>query len=195
MIFLMNTYQGEGSSQGFGILFFNWSPICCDFLKQFYFQRSSFFTLFQRNYIDTTVTFSKQLFLQSSCFCLRSSFLEQLLLVIFSEELNFQSETSSEQSFFENRTFFRAVIFRSSYFFGGGIICNKNSYKRATFSKQVLLHSITFLENLHFEKSQFYGLWRITYLFRRAIFLERLFFQKTLSSTTANFPEELLFTT
>ena len=86
--------------------------------EQFYFWKSHFFTLFQSNYFDTTVTFSEQLFLKSSCFFegilfqnnhfFRSSY--------FPEQLFFQSETSTEQSLFENTKLFRAVTFPNSYF-------------------------------------------------------------------------------
>ena len=71
----------------------------------------------------------------------------------------------------------------------------KISKKRATFSKQVLLHSInllrkaTFWKKLIFQKINF----RIIYFFWRAVFLEQLLLQKTLRSIVATFPEELLF--
>ena len=70
------------------------------FSGQFYFWRSYFFTLFQSNYFDITVTFSEQLFLQNSCFLLRSTFFRT---VIFS------------QLFFQNSFFFRAKILQSSH--------------------------------------------------------------------------------
>ena len=54
------------------------------------------------------------------------------------------SETSTEQPLLENKKFFRAVTFWKSHFFGGGIAQNKDIYKRAHFSKQVLLHRISF---------------------------------------------------
>ena len=50
-----------------------------------YFGRSCFLTLFQSNYFETTITFSEQLFLQSSCFFLL------FRIVIFSQELSFQN--------------------------------------------------------------------------------------------------------
>ena len=87
--------------------------------EQFYFWRSNFFTLFQSNYFDTTVTFSGQLLLQSSCF------FEELFFQnnhFFRSNSYFQSQTSSEQSLFENRKFFRTVTFQNSYLFDGGIV-------------------------------------------------------------------------
>ena len=44
------------------------------------------------------------------------------LTVIFSEQLLFQGETSTEQPPLENRKFFRVATFRSSYLFGEGIV-------------------------------------------------------------------------
>ena len=131
------------------------------FSEQLYFWINYFFTCLQRNYFDTTVTFSEQLFLQNSCF------FEELLFwnshfqaaVIFSEKLLLQSETSIEQPLLENKNFFRAVTFRNSYLSGGEIVQNKNIYSRATFSKMVLLYSI--------------------YFFRRATFWKELIFQES----------------
>ena len=94
------------------------------FSGQLYFRRSYFLPLPQTNYIDTMVTFSGQLFLQSSCFY------EELLFqkghffaaVTIWEWLYFQSDTSIEQPFPENRSFFRSFSFWNSYLFDGGII-------------------------------------------------------------------------
>ena len=65
--------------------------------------------------------------------------------------------------------FFMAVLFRIvSYLFGGGIVLNKDIYRRATFSKQVLLHRINFFRRAVFgEKANFFrkGIFRITYFF------------------------------
>ena len=85
MRFHMNTYQGEGTSRGKQfqlkpnrksnlVSFFQIATsllaYVATFSGQLYFGRSYFFTLFQRNYFDTTVTFLQQLFLQNSCFLL-----------------------------------------------------------------------------------------------------------------------------
>ena len=96
--------------------------------------------------------------------------------VIFSEQLLFQSDTSTQQTPLEHRKVFKIVIFWNSYLFGGGIFLNKDSYRRATFPKQVLQKSYIL------EKSEFFrkAIFRITQFFRRSAFLERLLFQKTL---------------
>ena len=70
------------------------------FSGQLYFWRSNFFTLFQSDYFDTTVTFSEQLFFQNSYFFL--SFLRRV--------------TFSQQLFFQNSFFFRAKILQNSHF-------------------------------------------------------------------------------
>ena len=73
------------------------SRIFCDFFKIAFFWRSYFFTFFQSNYIDLTVTFSEQLFVQNSCFFYGSLF--------------------SEQSFFRNSYFFRVASFSERNFY------------------------------------------------------------------------------
>ena len=93
------------------------SDICFPtFSGQLCFGRSYFFTLFQSNYFDITVTFSGQLFLQNSCFFPLFQNSHFFAGVIFSEQLLFRSETSTEQALFENKKFFTAVTFRNSYF-------------------------------------------------------------------------------
>ena len=123
----------------------------------------------------------------------------------------FRTVTFSQELFFQNSFFFGAKILQSSHFLriGGSLqqlLCGtaifseelfriKISKKRATFSKQVLLHSINLFrkailwKKLIFQKINF----RITYFFWRAVFLEQLLFQKTLPSIAATFSEELLF--
>ena len=111
-----------------GLFVFKWwfpFSIFATFSGQLYFRRSNFFKLLWSNCFDATVTLSEQLFLQSSCFfkelCFRK--IHFLASIIFPEYLIFRSETSSEQPLLENilRKFFRAVTFRKSHFFGGGI--------------------------------------------------------------------------
>ena len=77
------------------------SLIACvaTFSRQLYFWRSYFFTLFQSDYLDTTVTFSEQLFFRAAAFF---SF--------------FRTVTFSYQLFFQNSFFFRAIILQSSHF-------------------------------------------------------------------------------
>ena len=93
------------------------SDICFPtFSRQLCFGRSYFFTLFQSNYFDITVTFSGQLFLQNSCFFRLFQNSHFFAGAIFSEQLLCRSETSTEQALFENKKFFMAVTFRNSYF-------------------------------------------------------------------------------
>ena len=166
------------------------------FSGQLHFGTSYFFTLFLSTYFDTTVTFSGYLFLQNSC-----------CFVLFHL---FRTVTFSQDLFFQNSFFFGAKILQSSHFlriqsslqqllfgtaFSEELFRIKISKKRATFSKQVLLHSINLFrkailwKKLIFQKINF----RITYFFWRAVFLEQLLFQKTLPSIAATFSEELLF--
>ena len=76
------------------------SLIACvaTFSGQLCFWRSYFFTLFQSDYFDTTVTFSEQLFFQSSCFFL-----------LFSEQSLFRSSYFFRIASCSERQFYRAV--------------------------------------------------------------------------------------
>ena len=90
------------------------------FSEQFRFWRNDFFTLFQSNYFDTTVTFSEQLFLQSSCFFGELLFQNNHF---FRSSCFFRTATFLERifyraGFFENRKFFRTVTFWNGYLFG-----------------------------------------------------------------------------
>ena len=119
--------------------------------------------LFRSSYFFRAAGFFKDLHFQNS-----HLFAE----FIFSEQFFFQSKPSTEQQPRENRKFFRAVIFRNSYLFGGGVVQNKEIYRRATFWKQVLLHSINILgeaafwKKLIFQKSNIPYYFFTTYLFR-----------------------------
>ena len=98
----------------------------------------------------------------------------------------------------KNRKFLRAVTFRNSYFFGGGIVQNRDIYGRATFLNQVLRHNInsfgkvTFLKKLFFQTRNIphYLFFMESYLFRRRCFfkrgylLQQLPFQKNYCFTT-----------
>ena len=187
--------------------FFNWR-----------FPFSHMLPLFQVNFIlvkatsshffrvtSLTVTFSGQLFLQNSCCFLLFQNSHFLVGVIFSEWLLFRSENPIEQPLLESRKFSTAVTFRNSYFFRRN--CWRYIYlKRATFSKQVLLHSINFFRKATFWKKLIYQKvnFRITYFFWWAVFLELVLFQKTLTFSSRYlfrraafshdiFSEELLF--
>ena len=207
MIFPMNTYKGEGTSWRklnvitslIWFLFFNSNfpfAYVATFSGQLYFGRSYLFILFESNYFDTTVTFWGQVFLQNSCYFLLFRNIHFFAGVIFSEQLLFRSENSTEQPLLENRKFFTAVTFRNSYFFSEELFRIKISKKELLFqSRYFFLHSInlfrkvTFWKKLIFQKINF----RVTYFFWRAVFLEQLLFQKTLPSIAATFSEELLF--
>ena len=185
------------------------------FSGQLHFGTSYFFTLFLSTYFDTTVTFSGYLFLQNSC-----------CFVLFHL---FRTVTFSQDLFFQNSFFFGAKILQSSHFlriqsslqqllfgtaFSEELFRIKISKKRATFSKQVLLHSInlfrkgTFLEKTDFSENQFPHyllflescLFRATtfskdatfyssYLFRRATFLQHTFSEELLFHSYSSIPQ------
>ena len=165
------------------------------------------FSLFQDNFILVEATSSRfcKVLRHNSYFFGAAISSQELLFSPFSEPslfrrsyfyrtAYFRSENSIEQPLLENRRFFTVVTVRNSVFFGRTVY-DKDILKRATFSKQVLLHSINLFrkailwKKLIFQKINF----RITYFFWRAVFLEQLLFQKTLPSIAATFPEELLF--
>ena len=80
------------------------SLINSDIFRQLCFWRNYFFTLFQSNYFDATVSFSEQLFLQTSCFFNELLFQNShFFAVIISEQLLFQSKYSTEQTLLGNR--------------------------------------------------------------------------------------------
>ena len=141
--------------------------------------------ILQSNYFDAEVAFYEQLFLQSICF------FDELLLqnsqffaaVIFPEQRLLQSETSTVQSPFENRKFFSVVTFWSSYLFGEEIVQTKDFYIIATFSKQVLLHSINYFRRATFREKANYRLFLESYLFTAATFSKDVIFY--------TFPKEL----
>ena len=170
------------------------------FSGQLYFH---FFTLVQSNYFDTTVNFSGQLFLQRSCFFLKRSFFRSVTSL---QQLSFQNsyflrEISTEQALLVNRKFFMLVNFRNSYLFGAGIVQNRDIYRRATFSNQVLLHSVnffrktTFWKKLMFQNSNIlhYLLLLESYLFtvatssKKRQLVQQLPFQKNFCFTTQFF--------
>ena len=125
------------------------------FSEQFYFWRSYFVTLFQGNYFGTTVTFSEQLLLQTSCFSEGLFFSEQSLF--------------SKQLFFQNSYFFRANLLASSHFlriessswqllFGAANFLVGELFRIKISTEELLLPSryfctaSTFSEKLHFRK-------------------------------------------
>ena len=105
-------------------------------------------------------------------------------------QLLFLSKTSIEQQPLENRYFYSAVTFRNSYLLGGGIVQNRDIYRRATFSKQILLHSINFFWRTIFWKKQVFHKSNIPhYLF----FLDICFFRVATFSRDATFYNSYLF--
>ena len=125
------------------------SRICSPFPS-----RIPFFTLFQKKFFhkDTRITFSGQLFLQSSCFFLRSSF--------------FRTVTFSQHFFFQNSYFFRAKFLPSKHILRIGKSLVHLPFGTATYRKYLqkshffeadssaqksnLLHYLLFLESYLF---------------------------------------------
>ena len=131
MRFPMNTYKGEGTSWGklnviASLIWVSFFQIAISLLAyvatfsgQLYFGRSYFFTLFQSNYFDTTVTVSGQLFLASSC-----------CFLLFQNSHFFGTAISSEQLLFS--PFSEQSLFRRSYFFRIASFSERKFYRTAT---------------------------------------------------------------
>ena len=73
--------------------------------------------------------------------------------VIISEQLLFQSETSTEQPLLDTRKLFRAVTFRSNYLFGEGIVQKKRYLQKNYFFKAFSAHHQLFQESYILEKA------------------------------------------
>ena len=152
------------------------------FSGHLYFWRNYFFTLLQSNYFDTTVTFFGGAISSEQLLFLRCSFFRTVTYsMLISQQLFFQSETSTEQSLFENKTFFKTLSFRDSYLFGRGIVQNKDLYRRATSSKQVLLLH-TYWKKRTFQNN-----------IPHYLFLESYLFGATTFSKNATFYSSYLF--
>ena len=131
------------------------SRICSNFLEQLHFRRIYFLTVsisseqldIKSNQFDIKITLSKQLFLQSCYFFGTANFsdLSVLLSSFFSEQLRFQSETSTEHLTVENRQLSRTATFSENE-----LVQNKDIYIRSTFLKQVLLYGIKFFRKATF---------------------------------------------
>ena len=115
------------------------------FSAQLYFGRSYFFKLFQSNYFDTTVTFSRQIFLQNSCFF-----------------PFFRTVTFSQELFFQNNFFFGVKLLQSrhydSYFseqllYPEELFRIKISKKELIFQSRYFCTVSTFSEKIDFGKS------------------------------------------
>ena len=190
---------------GFSFFFFSNDDFPSDIFSDFF--RTALFseklllhTSLTTSTFDTTVTLSEHLFLQRSCFFLRSSVLERVV--------------SSQQLFFWIPNFLGTKLLLSSHFvriesslgkllFGAATFLEyllgiKISTEELLWLKQVLLHSIsffrrttwaTFLERPLFQKT-FYS----SNLFRRATFSQHTFSEELLFHTYASFPQlHLLF--
>ena len=120
MRFLMDTYKGERTSWG------KLSVAACLIWFLFFNQRFPFshmLPLFQENFIFVKATSSHFFRVTTSRQVLFSLFQNSHFFagVIFSEQLLFRSENSTEQPLLENRRFFTAVTLRNSFFFGGTV--------------------------------------------------------------------------
>ena len=170
------------------------------FSGQFYFRGRFFFKLLQSNHFDTSYFFKAAISSQHLIF-LKSFFFRTVTssqqLLFFSKQLLFQGKTSFGQPPHENREFFRVVTFWNSYLFGRGIVQNKYIYRRATFSKQVLLHNINFFRKGKFWKKANFSVKQCSTLptfsgelpFQSSYFLKRrylnILFQKSYQFTAA----------
>ena len=165
---------------------------------------SDFFrtALFSANLLLHTslTTWTQQLFFPSIYFFkaapfLRSSVFKRVISsqqLFFLEYITFRNETSTVQPLCENRKFFRAVTFRSSFFFSGLIFQNKDIYRRAPlieagtsaqhelFQKSYIFQEPTFSGELSFQSGHFF---KSRYLlqqqpFQKSYFLTIYFFRR-----------------
>ena len=134
------------------------------FSGQLYFRKSYFFTLFQSNYFDTTVTFSEQLFLQNSCFFLLSQNSHFFAGVIFQNSFFFGPKLLQRSHFLRIGSSLRKLLFETAIF-SEELIRIKISEKRNTVLKQILLHSINlfrkknwFWKKTDFSEKQYFAL-------------------------------------
>ena len=149
------------------------------FQNSFIFGEATFFTIFQSDYVETAVTFSEQIFFQSSC-CV----------------LLFQNSHFSQQLFFQNSFFFSHFLRkRSSFwqlFFGTAVFpcLGWNYLKITTFSRQLLLHSTNFFRKATFWKKIIFQKSNIPH---NLIFLESFFFRAATFSKDRTFYSSYLF--
>ena len=164
------------------------------FSGQFYFRGRFFFTLLQSSHFGTSYFFEAAISSEHLIF-LRSFFFAAV--TFFSKQLLFQGKTYFGQLPHENREFFRVVTFWNSYLFSRGIVQNKYIYRRATFSKQVLLQNISFFRKGKFWKKANFSVKQYSALatfsgelpFQSSYFLKRrylnILFQKSYQFTAA----------
>ena len=106
-----------------------------------------------------------------------------------------KSETSTKQSFLENRMFLMAALFRTVTFLVEELFWIKISTEKLLFRSRYSCTESTFSEELHLGKKLIFQKRHIPHnlLFWRATILEWLVFQITSPSVVAVFSEELLF--
>ena len=90
-------------------------PIFCDFFRTILFLEKLLIHTFLE-YFHTT-SFWSSYFFRADAFFWGALFSEESIFLLL-----FQSRTSTNESLFENRKFFRAVTFQNSYLFGGGLV-------------------------------------------------------------------------
>ena len=122
------------------------------------------------NYFVTTVSFSEQLFLQSSCFF---------------EELFFQN----------NRFFLSSYFFQNSYFFRATLLASSHSLRVESSSEQLLFGTGIFLteELFRIKISTAELLFPSRCFCTASMFSEKLLFGKKLTFQKSNIPHYLLF--
>lgn len=159
---------------------------CGQFLGQLHFRQNTSSQqqlLAQINQLVTTVTFSRQLFLQSSQFfctiyCFRILTFSQQLFFSGSSERNF----NQENLLLENQVVSQcSQLFRKTTFSKDKLVPNRNIYRISSFQKQLLPQSINFSEKLLFQQR---------YFLKIGTFSERLFFQKSYFLEVAIFSED-----
>ena len=138
----------------------------------FYFRRNYLFTLFQSNYFDTIVTFSEQLFLQSSCF------FRGILL----------SKEPFRCSSYSNTQFFGAKPLLSSYFLKIESSLGQLIFGTATFVAEELIR-IKYLQKSSFFKV---GTCAQHQLFQKSYIFEKGNFSENKCLALPTFLEELL---
>ena len=145
------------------------------FSGQIYFWRNYFFTFLHKNYFDTTVTFLKQLLLQSFYF-LRSFLLEN-------------SHHFTAVIFPRIAIFFRARLLPSSHFLRIGSSLGQAVFQTLTFLMDKLFRIKTFQKRYFFEP----GTSVQHRLFQKSYFLEKVNFSEKQYFTLSIFPVQLPF--
>ena len=156
----------------------------------FYFRRNYLFTLFQSNYFDTIVTFSEQLFLQSSCF-FRGILLskEPFRCSSYSNTQFFGAKPLLSSYFLRIESSLGQLLFGTPNFVAEELIRIKISAEELLFQSRYLCTASAFSEELHFRKRQFLRkqMFNITYFFRAATFIKIRYLLQLLSCQKSYF--------